>query len=250
MLAARPLGLSVIHTCSGLSRREVEIAMSTPKLHLETSFVLDAAGRIASTREPQATPGPVFALVRGTTSCAWAVRADVGEAVADELNRLAREEPPVLELRQAPVHADRYLSLLGGRVQSGPAFTFPQAITQGAGVGVVEEEQLLERHFRGWVRGEIAVGRAPVMAIVEHGYPVSVCFSARRSSVAAEAGVETAAEFRGRGFGSRVTVAWALAVRASGRTPLYSTDWSNEPSLALARKLSLVAYAADWNVAD
>jgi predicted GNAT family acetyltransferase len=88
------------------------------------------------------------------------------------------------------------------------------------------------------------------MAIVEHGYPVSVCFSARRSRVAAEAGVETAAGFRGRGFGSRVTAAWALVVRASGRIPLYSTDWSNEPSLALARELGLVAYAADWSVVD
>jgi hypothetical protein len=224
--------------------------MSTPKLHLETSFVLDATGRIASTREPQATPGPVFALVRSTTGCAWAVRTDVGEAVADELNRLACQEPPVSDLRQAPVHANRYILLIRGRVQSGPAFTFPQAITQGAGVVVVEDEQLLERHFRGWVRGEIAAGRAPVMAIVENGYPVSVCFSARRSSAAAEAGVETAARFRGRGFGPRVTAAWALAVRASGRIPLYSTDWSNEPSLALARKLSLVAYAAHWSAAD
>jgi hypothetical protein len=224
--------------------------MSTPKLHLETSFVLDAAGRIASTREPEATPGPVFSLVRSTTSCAWAVRTDVGEAVADELNRLAREEPPVSKLRQAPLHADRYISLIGGRVQSGPAFRFPQAITQAADVVVVEDERLLERHFRGWVAGEIAAGRAPVMAIVENGYPVSVCFSARRSTIAAEAGVETAAEFRGRGFGSRVTAAWALAIRASGGIPLYSTDWSNKPSLALARTLSLVAYAADWSLAD
>jgi hypothetical protein len=224
--------------------------MSTPKLHLETAFVLDAAGRIASTREPEATAGPVFSLVRSTTSCAWAVRTDVGEATADELNRLAREEPPLSKLRDAPLHADRYISLIGGPVRSGPAFTFPQAITQGAGVVLVEEERLLERHFRGWVAGEIDAGRAPLMAIVENGYPVSVCFSARRSSVAAEAGVETATGFRGRGFGARVTAAWALAIRASGVIPLYSTDWSNKASLALARKLSLVAYAADWSVVD
>jgi len=178
------------------------------------------------------------------------VRTDIAEAVADELNRLAREEPPLSDLRDAPVHADRYKSLIGGRVRTGPAFTFPQAITRPLGVVVVEDEQLLERHFRGWVAGEIGAGRAPVMAIVENGYPVSVCFSARRSSVAAEAGAETAAEFWGRGFGTRVTAAWALAVRASGRIPLYSTDWSNEPSLAVARKLSLEAYAADWSISD
>jgi hypothetical protein len=224
--------------------------MSTPALHLETMFVLDAAGRIASTREPAATPGPLFSLVRSVAGCAWAVRIDVAQAIADELNRLAREEPPLSELRDAPVHAARYKSMIGGRVQSGPAFTFPQAITRAPDVAVVEDERLLDHHFRGWVAGEIAAGRAPVMAIVANGYPVSVCFSARRSSAAAEAGVETAAGFRGRGFGPRVTAAWALAVRASGRIPLYSTDWSNEPSLALARKLSLMAYAADWSVWD
>jgi hypothetical protein len=88
------------------------------------------------------------------------------------------------------------------------------------------------------------------MAIVENGYPVSVCFCARRSNVAAEAGVETAARFRGRGFGPRVTAAWALTVRATGRIPLYSTDWSNESSLAVARKLRLKGYAAVWSISD
>jgi hypothetical protein len=224
--------------------------MSTPTLHLQTSFVLDAAGRIVSTREPEATPGPVFVLVRSTHSCAWAVRTDVGEGVAAELNRLAREEPPLSNLRDAPLHANRYKSLIEGQVLSGPAFVFPHAIIQPADTVVVEDEQLLGRHFRGWVAGEIDAGRAPVLAIVEHGFPVSVCFSARSSSVAAEAGVETAVGFRGQGFGPRVTAAWALAVRAPGRVPLYSTDWSNESSLALARKLGLEAYAADWSVSD
>jgi len=79
-------------------------------------------------------------------------------------------------------------------------------------------------------------GRAPMLALVEDGYVVSVCFCARRSAEAAEAGLETAEHFRGRGLGPRVTAAWALAIRASGRLPLYSTSWSNEPSLAVARK--------------
>ena len=224
--------------------------MSTPELQLETLFVLEAARRIVATREPQATPGPLFSLIRSSAGCAWAVRTDVGIEVADELNFLARDEPPLSDLRDAPLHAQRYKSLLGGRVQSGPAFTFPLAISLPSGVVVVEDESLLERHFRGWVAGEIHAGRAPVMALVENGYPVSICFCARRSNVAAEAGVETAAKFRGRGFAPRVTAAWALAVRASGRIPLYSTDWSNESSLAVARKLRLEAFAADWSVLD
>ena len=66
--------------------------MSTPELRLETAYVLDDGGRIVATREPQPTPGPMFALVRSAKSCAWAARIDLAKAVADELNRLAREE--------------------------------------------------------------------------------------------------------------------------------------------------------------
>jgi RimJ/RimL family protein N-acetyltransferase len=174
----------------------------------------------------------------------------VTEAIAIELNRFAREEPPLSHLRDPPLHGEQYTSLIGHHVQSGPAFTFPQAIPQPLSAVLIEDEQLLERHFRGWVVGEIAAGRVPVMAIVENGYPVSVCFSARWSDVAAEAGVETARAFQGRGLAPRVTAAWALAVRASGRIPLYSTDWSNAASLAVARKLGLEAYAANWSVLD
>jgi hypothetical protein len=45
-----------------------------------------------------------------------------------------------------------------------------------------------------------------------------------------------------------VTAAWAAAIRASGRIPLYSTSWSNTGSLAVARKLGLSVYASDWSV--
>jgi hypothetical protein len=236
--------------------------MSTPDLHLKTAFILNDEGRIVSTREPGANRGPLFLLVRSATGCAWAVRADLSKDLASELDRLAREEPPALDLRDAPVHADRYLSLVVGR--SGPgdqavartrqsqglAFTFPDAVAQPTGVVVIEDERLLARNFRGWVPGEIAAGRSPVLAIVEEGYPVSVCFCARRSEVAAEAGLETAEAFRGRGFGPRVTAAWALAVRATGRVPLYSTSWTNDASLAVARKLGLTAYASTWSLSD
>ena len=81
---------------------------------------------------------------------------------------------------------------------------------------------------------------------MDSGYPVSVCFCAtRHSAPALEAGVETAAAFRGRGLAPRVTAAWARAIRASGKIPVYSTDWTNTSSLAVARKLGLIQYASD-----
>jgi predicted GNAT family acetyltransferase len=65
-----------------------------------------------------------------------------------------------------------------------------------------------------------------------------------------EAELETAAAYHGRGHAVRVAAAWAMAIRASGRTPLYSTSWTNTASLAVARKLGLVAYASDWSLSD
>ena len=221
--------------------------MSTPVLHLRTLFLLDGAGHIRGTREPDPEPGPLFALIRGRTSCAWAVRADVPQEIAEKLAGLAREEPPAADFRDAPMHAQRYRSLAGGEVYTGPAFTFPEAVEQPPATVFVNEVQLLKRNFRGWTAAEIP-GRSPVAAVVEDGDAVSVCFCARRSDAAAEAGLETAAAFRGRGLGPQAAAAWALAVRASGRIPLYSTSWSNGASLSVARKLGLVAYASGWSL--
>jgi hypothetical protein len=221
---------------------------ATPQLQLETLFVLSDRGRIVSTREPRPSPGPAFMLIRGSTEIAWAVRDDVADDVADELNDLARQEPASLEWKRPPIHARRYEVLLHGRVGWGPAFEFPELAVTG-GVVEIRDEALLQRHFSGWVEGEIEAGASPVMAILVEGHAVSACCCARRSAVAAEAGLETAPAFHGQGYAARVTSAWAAAVRASGRTPLYSTAWDNASSLAVARKLGLRIYATDWSIA-
>ncbi len=221
--------------------------MTTPDLHLRTLYALDERGRIAATREPGPNSPPLFCLVRSVAACVWAVRADVPDGIAAEINALARSERPAADLREQPVHAERYESLLGGRVSSGPAFSFPDALPDPGRVVLVDDMRALERYFRGWTEEEIP-GCSPVVAVLEDGHAASVCFCARRSGEAAEAGLETAEPFRGRGLAPRVTAAWALAVRATGRTPLYSTSWDNGASLAVARKLRLHAYASNWSV--
>jgi hypothetical protein len=220
-----------------------------PQLQLETLFVLNEKGRIMSTREPDPSPGPRFALIRGTTSCAWATRADVSEELAVRVDELAREERVARDLLREPLHAHGYQVLLGGRSDSGPAFTFPDRIPTTSGIVAIDGLAPLQRYLRGWTEKEIPE-RSPILAVCEAGHAISVCFCARQSPVAAEAGVETAVPFRRRGFGARVTAAWALSILASGRLPLYSTSWSNEPSLAVARKLRLEMCANDWSLSD
>ena len=223
--------------------------MTTPELHLETLYRTDPRGRIAGTREPDSRRGPVFKLVRGRTHCAWAVRADTPDSVADALHDLAAEEQPVTDGRLPPLHADRYRALAGEAVDSGPAFAFPDAIPEVGGVVFLETVDRLVRHFADWHQAEMP-GRAPIAAVERDGHAVSVCGCARRSDLAAEAGLETAAAFRRAGLGARVTAAWATAVRASGRAPLYSTSWTNTASLSVAARLNLVAYADAWSFSD
>lgn len=221
--------------------------VNLPEFHLWNQFVQVGESRFSGTRSPELGLGPLFCLMRGKEACAWVVRVDVPQKIADELDALAREEPPISDFRDAPAHAERYISLLGDKVDSGPTFTFPEEMIQPSGTVMIEDIESLDHHFIGWTASEIP-HRTPIVAIAEEGFAVSACFSAWRSDAAAEAGLETAAEYRGLGLGSRVAAGWALAIRASGRVPLYSTSWSNHASLAVARKLGLIAYASKWSI--
>ena len=223
--------------------------MTTPRLHMQALFRLDDDRRIVCTREPGAVRGPVFWLARGLDSTAWAVRSDTPGRVARELAQLVADEPPAADFRAPPVHASRYRSLIDGEVHAGPALHFPDALPDPTGVVFLDEVGRLTRHFRDW-RAEEVDGRTPIAAVEHEDGAISVCCCARKSEHAAEAGLETAPGFRGRGLAVRVSAAWALAVRSSGRTPLYSTSWDNAASLAVARKLGLRIYAGAWSLND
>ena len=221
----------------------------TPELELRTLFVLNEQGRIVSNREPARTPGPRFFLIRGRSRCAWAVHATVPDHLAARLEALASEEPPAADFRSEPAHAAQYMSIVGGRPQRSPAFTFPETLASPVGIATIDHLSQLERNLRGWTAEDIP-GCSPIVGVLESGAAISACFCARQSPFAAEAGVETAPAFRGRGLAPRVTAAWALAIRASGRLPIYSTSWDNEASLAVARKLELRACASHWSLSD
>ncbi|MCY3913273.1 MAG: GNAT family N-acetyltransferase [Chloroflexi bacterium] len=98
-----------------------------------------------------------------------------------------------------------------------------------------------------WLADELTV-RNPVMAVIVDGVAVSVCFSARSTSLASEAGVETLPEHRGRRYAGAVTAAWAAEVQRQGRIPLYSTSWTNHASRRVAARLGLIQYATDFHI--
>jgi GNAT superfamily N-acetyltransferase len=96
-----------------------------------------------------------------------------------------------------------------------------------------------------WLAAELA-DRQPVAVRVDDGVPVAAVWAARGGGSepfrAIEAGVETLASHRGRGHGRALVAAWAARVRARRAEPLYSTEWSNTASRALAMSLGLEAF--------
>ena len=224
--------------------------MSTPALQLQTLFLLDGEGRISATRSPEPSPGPLFMLIRGTASCAWAVREDVPREIADELQRSRAGRAPRFQTSDKilcmPNNTNRWL--MAGLIPGLHSRSQRRSCNLAAR-SLLMKSSCLTTTFRVGRRARFQ-NVCPLSAVVEEGYPVSVCFCARRSNVAAEAGLETAVAYSWtRTRFTRVAAAWALAIRASG-SEFHSTvrQWSNGASRAVARKLGLVAYASNWNI--
>ena len=230
------------------------------ELHVEALFTHDAAGRIVAINEPGGGPAPRFYLGRTRLGTLWRVQHDVPAATARRLEALATAEPVPDDLRTEPrtlagfaeaLRADQEVAT----VWAGPAYHFPATLEEPAAAPAVTrvtraslhllrrmnwDPAALTREFERW---------EPMLAVVEEeGAAVALCFSSRLTTHAAEAGVETLAGFRGRGYASAVVSAWAGIVRAEGRVPLYDTSSENRASQAVARKLGLIQYGADLSL--
>jgi hypothetical protein len=225
-------------------------ALELMNLQVRTLFRLDQTGRLIAINEAANQPAPRLFLGRTPAGNLWRVRYDLSDSLVDELEAILIEEPVVTDLHQPPVSFQCLINALRRhtpveRVWQGPAWYFPDAIVPPNDIATVavSDLDLLSATFGGTV--ESWVDSHPCMAVVEQETLAAVCFSARTSAAASEAGVETLAAFRGRGFASAATVAWANAIRELGRIPLYSTSWDNLASQGVARRLGLQLYGAD-----
>ena len=219
-------------------------------LHVAALFTHDSAGRMLRVNEPNGARAPRFFLGRTTAGDILRFRDDVDDALAaalrDEASRISTSPLD-------PSPSARFEALLASsapieHVGSGPAYVFPDAIAGGdAAVPITRENaDLLRAHLPQWL-GDVGVSE-PMFAVMEDGHAVAVCASVRTTPFAMEAGVETAPGFRGRGHAMRATAAWAQAVRAAGRIPMYSTSWENHASRAVARKLGLRLFGSDLHI--
>jgi len=215
-------------------------------------FQYDAAGRILGSNEPNGKFGPRLFLGRTKDGHVARFGASVPDNVITRLEEIIAREPLGSDLSPEPVGMDAIREVLTehapvSREAGGPAYWFPETIVVPDGVVQLTDanSDLTRETFR-WLYDDLP-SWAPGFAIVEDGVAVSVCYSSRIGPRAAEAGVDTLSDFRGRRYAGAVTAAWAAAIRGSGRIPLYSTAWDNLASQAVARRLGCKLYGIDMS---
>jgi hypothetical protein len=223
------------------------------EIQIEALFCCDAQGRMLHSNEPDAPPAPRFFLGRTAHGNFWRFRYDLPDTLVRQLNELCHAEPICTDFTQKPINYEvirealRAHSPLSDEYR-GPAFWIPVDRPFSANTVTISDENasLVQQAFG--FSTPIPAAQLPVVAVVEDGMAVAVCFSSRTTPRASEAGVETLEEFRGRGYATAVVSAWAAAVRQAGRLPLYSTTWDNHASQAVARKLGMVCYGEDFSI--
>ncbi|WP_019586959.1 GNAT family N-acetyltransferase [Deinococcus apachensis] len=235
-------------------------------MELQTSalFVSDRDGRLRFIREPgyeenELDPAPRLFMGRTPEGNVWRFRHDLPADLVRELEDLCRAEPVLPGFTTAadePRNAASIRDVLAAHTpitaeERGPAYRVPGGVPVPENVVLISEDNahLLEAHFPWKITSRASFRFAPIAAAVKQGSAVSICFCARLTQDAAEAGVETAEAFRRRGHAGAAVARWAAAMRQLGRLPLYSTHWSNVASQAVARRLGLVRYGEDWWIA-
>jgi hypothetical protein len=222
--------------------------------HVEAEFTHDAQGRLVRLNEPNGAPAPRFFLGRTADGVLRRFRHDVNDETRNELEAASNLDAAGECALERAIPSSPYEEILARsapvqRIWTGPAFSFPAALPSNTGAILVTDvnSHILEPHLRTWTPDDVSHCQ-PMFVVTVDGCAVSICASVRRTGDAHEAGVETALDYRGRGYAARVVVAWAAAVGQMGRVPLYSTSWKNAASRAVARKLGLIQFGSDLHI--
>jgi hypothetical protein len=219
-------------------------------IETETLFIHDQRQRLKYHNDPTDPTrlAPRFYFARTRTRNIRRFRHDLPDEVAQKLDALFALEPIATDLREPLLHSEGFIDLLKThapfqRLDKGLAYHFPDKIPSPSTsvIRVTKENAELLRDGFPETIDELDLVQ-PCMVVVEDGRAVSLCHSVRLSTRAHEAGLETLAEYRRKGYAAAVVASWAMAVRDLDLIPFYSTSWENVASQGVARKLGLALW--------
>ena len=233
-------------TVDPVARTDLELI----ELHARTLHTYDAAGHLLAINDGGRKPAARFFLGWTARDAIWHVRGDLPADLVARLADAIAADPPGGALDRPPACLAAVRTVLAGHAlideheEGGPAYCFPEVVAAEPGaVGVTAANaDVLRRWLPEWLP-DVST-QLPTMAVLVDGAAVAICACARLPGRATEAGVETHAAFRGRGYAGVATAAWARAVREHGIIPLYSTGFGNAASQRVAAKLGLRRYGA------
>lgn len=223
------------------------------RIEMDTIWAHDARGRLTHVRGNPARPAPLLAA--GTAGGAWLI--DIGQEVEDDaaaaVEAYVRALPPPPD-RRVPLDAIARLSAMldpapdAITFDGGVGYLLPDHLALDSGAPVVtsaspagERTSLVappEANWRSDEWGDLLAGRLGPFAIVrDGGTAISICHCARLTEIAAEAGVWTHPEHRGRRHAVAVTAAWASLLQPSIPYKFYSTSEHNTASQRVAARL-------------
>lgn len=216
------------------------------KIQAEVLYVLDQTGRITAINEYVNQPAPRFFLGQTNTGRIIRFRNDVPNNLVHEILQIMDRYDPTDQLASVINVLEKDKRISGFWI--GPAYVFNEIVTDYIDpILVTEDNKFCLEHGFSSLLSELKF-REPCYMMTENNMAVSVCFSARNSDKAAEAGVETLEDYRGKGYAIRVASSWAQVIRKSQRIPLYSTSWNNYSSQSVAKRLQLHLYGTDISI--
>ncbi len=228
-------------------------------IQINTLFRTNAAGRLLYVNEPGADetcpPAPRFFMGRTLEGNLWRFRADLEPEIVSELEQLCRNEPVTSDLTMPLCQSSAIREVLARtapiqKEEQGPAYwvAIDQPVTAHAVLITPANLELLRVNFPDWLKPPPYYELGPAAVTVVDGLAVAICCCVRVPGRATEAGVETAAAYRGKGYAPAAVAFWAAAVRQVGIIPFYDTSWENLASQRVAQKLGMVQYGEDWSI--
>ncbi|MEM6991749.1 MAG: GNAT family N-acetyltransferase [Myxococcota bacterium] len=228
-------------------------------------MLADAIGLLELEADLVCTPdgdGQSVGVLCTGTAQALRIGSAVPSEIASALSAIAEPSPAPLDAHQPPPllrACERVLTAAGWEVAPSVSLVYviepgafasdidtigsdrsPPAQLRAANPGnwdPVEWEELLDGSLGPWT------------VVMHDGRVVSLCHTPVASHRrAAECGVWTDPAFRGRGYASATTAAWAALLRAPGRALFYSTGADNRSSQRVAERLGLRLVGHRWTL--